>query len=103
MTLQEKVDRVLCGKENPWQPMGNFVIVGFEVWRTVWECNPTRSGWDNVSSRKVVERFASVTDALVLEKKLVDHNSQRKRFSYETLPIQILAPGQALFPSPNSL
>lgn len=93
MTLQKKVDQVLCGKANPWGPMRNFVIVGFEVWRTVWECKPTLSGWDNVSSRKVVERFASAADALALEKKLVDRNSQRKRFSYQTLPIQVLAPG----------
>lgn len=76
--------------EHNWEAMKGFIIVGFQVWATIWAGKPSRSGWDTPLRRELVESFANCQDADEYETEL--RNRKKKNISFYTLPLQIKCP-----------
>ena len=76
--------------EHNWAPMNGYMIVGFEIWMTTWEGNPTLSGWDNVLKREAIYQFANFQDAVARETELI--NRRLLNQSFMVLPLQVKCP-----------
>lgn len=80
--------------EHNWEPMKGYMIVGFDIWRIIWEGKPTLSGWDNPLRRECIDRFANCQDADDKEMEL--RGRKEKNVSYYILPLQLKCPSEAL-------
>lgn len=76
--------------DSAWTPIKGYKIIGWTLWKTIWEGKPNLSGWDNPKHREVVDHFTTQKEAN--EKELELRQRKIPNISFCVLPLQAKCP-----------